>query len=84
VAVAGSRICKTDVGWIGAGYEMAFDGVELCAGGIENNSDARRFIWTVCAAAARAIARVPTARAAAARTATARAAAARADVFSCS
>ena len=25
----------------------AFDGVELCAGGIENHSDARRFIWTV-------------------------------------
>ena len=44
---AGSRVCKTDVGWIGAGYKFAFDGVALCAGGIENNSDARRFIWTV-------------------------------------
>ena len=47
VKTAGSRVCKTDVGWIGAGYKFAFDGVELCAGGIENNSDARRFIWTV-------------------------------------
>ena len=29
VGVAGTRICKTDVGWIGDGYEYAFDGVEL-------------------------------------------------------
>jgi hypothetical protein len=35
------------VGWIGSGYKYAFDGVELCAGGIENHSDARRFVWTV-------------------------------------
>lgn len=49
VGIAGTRVCKTDVGWIGAGYKYAFDGVSLCAGGIENNSHppARRFIWTV-------------------------------------
>jgi alpha-glucosidase len=49
VGVAGTRICKTDVGWIGAGYEYAFDGVSLCAGGIEEFSTppARRFVWTV-------------------------------------
>ena len=29
VGVAGTRICKTDVGWIGDGYEFAFDGVEV-------------------------------------------------------
>ena len=49
VGVAGTRICKTDVGWIGAGYAFAFDGVSLCAGGIEAYSSppARRFVWTV-------------------------------------
>jgi len=47
VGVAGTRVCKTDVGWIGAGYKYAFDGVTLCAGGIETYSDARRFVWTV-------------------------------------
>merc|ERR1712232_69714 len=38
---------KTDCGWIGSGYEYAFDGVTQCVDGIEDNSDARRFIWTV-------------------------------------
>ena len=47
VGVAGSRVCKTDVGWIGAGYKYAFDGVTLCADGIEAYSPARRFVWTV-------------------------------------
>jgi len=49
VGVAGTRVCKTDVGWIGAGYKYAFDGVSLCAAGIEeySNPPARRFIWTV-------------------------------------
>jgi len=44
---AGSRIMKTDCGWIGGGYQYAFDGVGECVRGIEGNSDARRFIWTV-------------------------------------
>jgi alpha-glucosidase (family GH31 glycosyl hydrolase) len=49
VGVAGTRVCKTDVGWIGAGYKYAFDGVTLCATGIEQYSSppARRFVWTV-------------------------------------
>ena len=32
VGVAGSRVCKTDVGWIGAGYKYASDEVELRVG----------------------------------------------------
>ncbi|CAE8742551.1 unnamed protein product [Polarella glacialis] len=44
---SGTRIAKTDVGWIGDGYKFAFDAVRMVAQGIENNSDARRFIWTV-------------------------------------
>lgn len=44
---AGSRGVKTDVAWIGSGYKYAFDGVNQAVNGIENNSDARRFVWTV-------------------------------------
>ncbi len=49
VGTAGTRVCKTDVGWIGNGYKYAFDGVTLCANGIEDYSTppARRFVWTV-------------------------------------
>eukprot|EP00041_Stephanoeca_diplocostata_P026060 m.694769 g.694769 ORF g.694769 m.694769 type:complete len:943 (-) comp22884_c2_seq9:1552-4380(-) len=47
VAGSGVRIGKTDVGWIGRGYEYAFDSVRLVSDGIEDNSDGRRFIWTV-------------------------------------
>ena len=49
VGIAGTRICKTDVGWIGDGYKYAFDSVTLCADGIEQYSTppARRFVWTV-------------------------------------
>ena len=47
VGVAGTRSCKTDVGWIGAGYKYAFDGVGQCVSGIEEYSTARRFVWTV-------------------------------------
>ena len=48
VGIAGTRICKTDVGWIGAGYKYAFDGVTLCSvDGIEKYSNGRRFVWTV-------------------------------------
>jgi len=41
------RVLKTDVAWVGGGGKFAFDAVEDCVAGIENNSDARRFIWTV-------------------------------------
>ncbi|MFB8306841.1 TIM-barrel domain-containing protein [Kitasatospora purpeofusca] len=47
VGTAGSRAVKTDVAWIGSGYKYAFDGVEQAVAGIEDNSDARRFVWTV-------------------------------------
>jgi alpha-glucosidase len=38
---------KTDVGWIGNGYKYAFESVRFLSQAIENNSDHRRFIWTV-------------------------------------
>jgi alpha-glucosidase len=49
VGIAGTRVCKTDVGWIGDGYKFAFDGVSLCSLGIEEYSTppSRRFTWTV-------------------------------------
>jgi alpha-glucosidase len=47
VGTAGSRMIKTDVAWIGGGYRTAFEGVNQAVAGIENNSDARRFVWTV-------------------------------------
>jgi alpha-glucosidase len=47
VGTAGSRVVKTDVAWIGGGYKNAFTGVNQAVAGIENNSDARRFVWTV-------------------------------------
>ena len=46
---AGTRIAKTDVGWIGNGdSQYSFDSVQVVADGIESNSDGRRYIWTVC------------------------------------
>ncbi|RSS51732.1 DUF5110 domain-containing protein [Streptomyces sp. WAC07061] len=47
VANAGSRGVKTDVAWIGGGYKSAFQGVQQAVDGIEKNSDARRYVWTV-------------------------------------
>ncbi|WP_394830391.1 DUF5110 domain-containing protein [Pendulispora rubella] len=47
VGTVGTRAIKTDVAWIGDGYEFAFKGVEQAVAGIETNSDARRFVWTV-------------------------------------
>ncbi|GAA2815339.1 glycoside hydrolase family 31 protein [Kitasatospora sp. CM 4170] len=47
VGTDGSRGVKTDVAWIGGGYKGAFDGVNQAVAGIEDNSDARRFVWTV-------------------------------------
>ncbi|MFJ7962448.1 TIM-barrel domain-containing protein [Streptomyces sp. NPDC096324] len=44
---AGSRAVKTDVAWVGGGYKNAFAGVNQAVSGIENNSDGRRFVWTV-------------------------------------
>jgi alpha-glucosidase len=47
VGQAGTRGVKTDVAWVGGGYQTAFEGVQAAVNGIENNSDARRFVWTV-------------------------------------
>ncbi|MFG3101132.1 TIM-barrel domain-containing protein [Streptomyces sp. NPDC048182] len=47
VGKAGSRGVKTDVAWIGGGYQKAFTGVQQAVDGIEQNSDARRYVWTV-------------------------------------
>ncbi|WP_394827119.1 TIM-barrel domain-containing protein [Pendulispora albinea] len=47
VGTAGTRAIKTDVAWIGRGYKFAFEGVEQAVAGIESNSNARRFVWTV-------------------------------------
>ncbi|MEW2417275.1 TIM-barrel domain-containing protein [Streptomyces sp. NPDC046866] len=47
VGKAGTRGVKTDVAWIGGGYKSAFQGVQQAVDGIEKNSDARRFVWTV-------------------------------------
>ncbi|MCX6242846.1 MAG: DUF5110 domain-containing protein [Bacteroidetes bacterium] len=44
----GSRLCKLDVAWVGEGYKFAIDGCRAAYEGIENNSDARGFIWSVC------------------------------------
>lgn len=47
VGTAGTRAVKTDVAWVGGGYRPAFLGVQQAVNGIESNSDARRFVWTV-------------------------------------
>lgn len=48
VGVLGSRLCKLDVAWVGPGYKFAIDGANAAYSGIENNSDARGFVWMVC------------------------------------
>ena len=48
VGELGSRLCKLDVAWIGNGYKFAIDGCKAAYDGIENSSDARGFIWSVC------------------------------------
>ncbi|MDZ4992752.1 DUF5110 domain-containing protein [Clostridium perfringens] len=44
----GTRMVKTDVAWVGPGYEFALDGVKKAYDGIEDNSDSRGYVWTVC------------------------------------
>lgn len=44
----GSRLCKLDVAWVGDGYEFALNGARSAFEGIENNSNERGFVWTVC------------------------------------
>ncbi|WP_441247752.1 TIM-barrel domain-containing protein [Kitasatospora sp. McL0602] len=42
---AGVRVRKLDVGWVGPGYQFALDACDQAKAGIENNSDARSFVW---------------------------------------
>ncbi len=43
----GTRICKLDVAWVGPGYKYALDACKAAYKGIEDNSDARGFVWSV-------------------------------------
>ena len=47
VGVFGTRICKLDVAWVGAGYKFALDGCRTAYQGIENNCNERGFVWSV-------------------------------------
>lgn len=47
VGTAGSRVQKLDVAWVGPAYQHALECNRSAAEGIENNSDARAFVWTV-------------------------------------
>ncbi|WP_309115457.1 hypothetical protein [Saccharothrix sp.] len=38
VGTAGTRMVKTDVAWVGGGYQGAFDGVNSAVQGIENKA----------------------------------------------
>lgn len=42
---AGQRVAKLDVAWVGNGYGMALDACDKAKAGIEDNSDARGFVW---------------------------------------
>ena len=44
----GTRLCKLDVAWVGPGFKFAIDGATTAYNGIEQNSDARGFVWMVC------------------------------------
>jgi alpha-glucosidase len=47
VGTYGTRLCKLDVAWVGPGYKYALDGCKAAYEGIEKNSDARGFVWSV-------------------------------------
>ncbi|WP_410169487.1 TIM-barrel domain-containing protein, partial [Actinacidiphila rubida] len=42
---AGQRVAKLDVAWVGNGYDFALDACDRAKAGIEDNSDARGFVW---------------------------------------
>ncbi|WP_370949461.1 TIM-barrel domain-containing protein [Amycolatopsis sp. cg5] len=42
---AGVRVRKLDVAWVGPGYQFALDACDTAYKGIEDNSDARGFVW---------------------------------------
>ena len=47
VGEAGSRVWKLDVALVGPGYQSAFNSGLAAWNGIEGNSDARGYVWTV-------------------------------------
>jgi alpha-glucosidase (family GH31 glycosyl hydrolase) len=48
VGVDGSRLCKLDVAWVGPGFHFAMNAAKTAYEGIEDNSNARGFVWMVC------------------------------------
>ncbi len=48
VGTAGTRACKLDVAWVGSGYLNALNACKAAYEGIENNSNDRAFVWSVC------------------------------------
>jgi len=42
---AGQRVAKLDVAWVGNGYDFALGACDKAKAGIEDNSDARGFVW---------------------------------------
>ncbi|MDR6879600.1 discoidin domain-containing protein [Bacillus sp. 3255] len=47
VGVAGTRLNKLDVAWVGPGYDFALDATKQAHQGVENNSNSRGFVWSV-------------------------------------
>ncbi|MZQ83198.1 DUF5110 domain-containing protein [Paenibacillus sp. 5J-6] len=47
VGVAGTRLNKLDVAWVGPGYDFALDATKQAHQGVESNSDSRGFVWSV-------------------------------------
>lgn len=48
VGTCGTRLCKLDVAWVGPGYEFALNGTKAAFEGIQNNTNERGFVWSVC------------------------------------
>jgi len=48
VGTCGTRLCKLDVAWIGEGYDFALNGCKSAFEGIQNNTNERGFVWSVC------------------------------------
>ncbi|WP_161807565.1 discoidin domain-containing protein [Bacillus sp. FJAT-28004] len=47
VGVAGTRLNKLDVAWVGPGYDFALDATRQALQGVEDNSNDRGFVWSV-------------------------------------
>lgn len=48
VGTCGTRLCKLDVAWIGEGYDFALNGCKSAFNGIQDNTNERGFVWSVC------------------------------------